>query len=266
MKVAFWSNIRGQSGATTNLALMSVLRALLERKQTILLENHFNINNLETILMQRQNAWMVRENDSYYYHMGLEYLMKSIYNTQEKSLLIRRSAIPLLDSNILYLPQSNIINREVFSYEFSQVMYQLFQSLESVAETVFIDTEVNDNLSSRLILDEADRVVVNLSQNPYVLDDFFGHYDSLKDKAVYLMGNYRPHSKYNLRQIIEEYQIPEEKIAVIPYHTELADALAEGRLIGFLSRNIQCHEKEENYLFAEQLKKASHMLETNMKQ
>lgn len=248
MKIAFWSNSRGQAGVTTNLAIVSILRALQGRGTSIVLENHFNLNNLENIFLNKNYVeGMVCEKENYIFHMGLEYLMRNIYSTQEKKSLIQKAVIPILGSRILYLPQSQIVNREVFSYEFSQAMYQMFQCLEEVGEHIFIDTEVNDNLSSKLILEEADLVVVNLNQNPRFVEDFFRNYSSLRSKCVFIIGNYRENSRYDAEKIRAQYRIPKSRLGVIPYDMNMEDAIVSGRLIGFLSRSC-CGRKQKDAL------------------
>lgn len=248
MKIAFWSNSRGQAGVTTNLAVVSILRALRGESSAIVLENHFNLNNLENIFLNKSYVeGMVCDKQNYIFHMGLEYLMRNIYSTQEKKSLIQRAAIPILDSRILYLPQSPIVNREVFSYEFSQVMYQMFQCLEEVGDHIFIDTEVNDNLSSKLILEEADLVVVNLNQNPRFVEDFFRNYSSLRSKCVFVIGNYRENSRYDVEKIRAQYRIPKSRIGVIPFDMNMGDAIAEGRLIGFLSRSCCTRKRKDTF-------------------
>ena len=251
MKIAFWSNSRGQAGVTTNLAIVSILRALRGEHPSIVLENHYNLNNLENIFLNKNYVeGMVCEKENYIFHMGLEYLMRNVYSTQEKKSLIQRAAIPILNSRILYLPQSPIVNREVFSYEFSQAMYQMFQCLEEVGDHIFIDTEVNDNLSSKLILEEADLVVVNLNQNPRFVEDFFRNYSSLRSKCVFVIGNYRENSRYDVEKIRAQYRIPKSRIGVIPFDLNMGDAIAEGRLIGFLSRGYCGRRRKDPFLRA----------------
>ena len=57
MKIAFWSNVRGHSGVTSNLACISVLSALsCPNERTIVFENHKNIVNLGSTYYHPQSA------------------------------------------------------------------------------------------------------------------------------------------------------------------------------------------------------------------
>ena len=124
---------------------------------------------------------------------------------------------------------------------------------------------MGNTLSSKIILQEADLIVVNLSQNPYILEDFFENYRSLIDKSVYLLGNYTPESKYTKGYILRKYHIPRERIATIPYNVEFHDALNSGSVISFLNQNYQCKRKDENYYFIREVKRAVEMIESHRK-
>ena len=73
MKIAFWSNVRGHSGVTSNLACISVLSALsCPNERTIVFENHKNIVNLGSTYYHPQSAGCVREPMYYQTASGLE--------------------------------------------------------------------------------------------------------------------------------------------------------------------------------------------------
>jgi len=61
MKIAFWSNVRGHSGVTSNLACISVLSALsCPNERTIVFENHKNIVNLGSTYYHPQSGCDVK--------------------------------------------------------------------------------------------------------------------------------------------------------------------------------------------------------------
>lgn len=260
VKLAFWSNVHGKSGVTSNLACVSVMSVLLNRRKSILLENHININNLERMLNESMFHEVVREYDLYY-RIGIEQLIRQIHSGYGLNNAVKSSSLSLMNNSIYYLPQNNQINQEIFDYELNTVIYSLFQLLELEGEDIYIDTAVNGNLSSKIILEEADLVVVNLTQNPYILEDFFDNYNSIVKKAVYLIGNYNPESKYNSKYILHKYRIEREKIAVIPYNVHFQDAMTDGRVIGFINQTYKCNKKCEDYYFMREVKNAVKMIE-----
>lgn len=260
MKIAFWSNAHGKNGVTSNLACISVMEILGKERKNVLLENHFSINNLETVLNQEMSRNKLNEYN-FYNQKGIEHLIRKIRSGFSLENAVNNSVMTFMEDKINYLPQNYMMNQEVFDYEFNQVVNPMFQLLEQFCDTIYIDTAVGNTLSSKIILQEAALIVVNLSQNPYILDDFFEHYQSLVSKSVYLLGNYTPESKYTRGYILRKYHIPRERIATIPYNVEFRDAIHSGNLISFLNQNYQCKRKHENYYFIREVKRAAEMIE-----
>ncbi|MDO4167342.1 MAG: hypothetical protein Q4D32_08060 [Eubacteriales bacterium] len=264
MKVAFWSPSRESLGVTTNMACIAGIASMSGAGRTILLENHYSIHNIADIILPTEQTSELREQAKYYAKYGIEYVLKQIYAGKDGAEVIHQSAVPLLYERLLYLPQSYIVNREVFNYEFGLVQEELFRCLERAAEYVFVDTETNRNLSSNVILSDADLIVVNLKQDPQMFDDFFRENASIREKAVYLIGSYQKDFEFNLRRICYEYQIDRKRIGAIPLNTELVSAAAQGRLLQFLSMNFYKACGRENDYFMRQLKRATMMLRQNM--
>lgn len=232
--------------------------------KSILLENHYNLNSLGNILMMPERMAILKEKGQYYNKYGIEYLLKRLYTGEKGESLVHKASVPLLYSSILYLPQSYIVNREVFNYEFELVRTELFQCLEEVADVVYIDTETNGNLSSNSILEEADLVVVNLCQDIRVWREFFDNYPSIREKSVFLVGNYQSDWRWNQAQIRRQFQIPRERIGVVPYNLDLQNAMREGRTLQFLNRNYLKTSEPENEFLIRELKRSSNMLRANM--
>lgn len=262
LKIAFWSNVHGKSGVTSNLACISVMSVLMKKRRHILFENHFNLNNLERMLNESLMKEVIKEYDLYY-RIGMEQLIRQLHSGYQLETAIKSSSLTFMDDCIYYLPQNYFMNQEIFDYELNTVLPAMFQLMDKTGYDIYIDTEVNKNLTSKVILEEADMVVVNLTQNPYILEDFFSNYGTITKKAVYLIGNYNSESKYNSKYIQKKYQIEKNKIAVIPYNVHFQDAMTDGRLIGFLNQIFKCNRKSENYYFMNEVKKAVTMIEKN---
>lgn len=258
MKVAFWSNARGICGVTSNLAGISVTSALMGKQKTILLENHFHLNNLEGILNQSLERNLVKEY-TYYSQIGIDHLMRRLHSGLEVERAVRDCSISITEG-LYYLPQNIQMNTEQFNYEFSQVVYPLLQLLEKQGYVVCFDLEQDSSLSSRIILNEADVIVVNLCQNPAILEDFFEQYSSLKKRAFYVVGGYSQESATTISMIQRKYQIEKERIGVVPYSVAFANAMNQGKLVPFLKRTYKEGKKSENKRFMEELKNSSRLL------
>lgn len=264
MKIAFWSNVRGRGGVTTNMVCISALAAIAGAGKSVLLENHYSYKSIASIVLPGEQVEQLKESGRYYNREGIEYVLKGLYSGEDGSELLRHAAMPLLYTSMYYLPQSYIINKEVFNYEFSLVYKKLFYNLEAFSDNVFIDTERNENLSSNAILTEADLVVVNLVQDKVALREFFDNYSSIQEKSVYLIGAYQPELLFNYRRICYEYHIPRDRIGIIPYNIELSEAMSGGRILQFLNRNYEKASGRENDYFMRNCKKSSMMVRKNL--
>lgn len=264
MKVAFWGNIKGKNSVTSNLASISVMGALLYKMKSVILENHFNVNNLEQIFLNFPENSLVKEENYYYNHIGMDYLLKHISSDIGIGTLIEKASLSFLNKSIYYIPQSHLVNPEILEYELNKVIIDLIHMLDDFSDITFMDTGYSNALSSKYILNEADLVVINLSQDKQILTHFFENHSSIREKAVYLIGSYNENSKYNLINISRKYHINKELIGVIPYNIEFKDALSEGTVIEFISRNYECKKTDNNYYFINELKRATGIVFENI--
>lgn len=260
MKIAFWRNVERDVGVTTNTACLAAMHAIHGGK-SLMVENHYGLHNIGSIIMPQERVDHLREEGHYHYKYGIEHILKELYAGSNDKDLLYQAAIPIVYENLLYLPQSYIVNREVFNYEFDLVREKLFQYLEEISDDLFIDTETNRNHSSVHILSETDLVVVNLIQDEKALGDFFENYSSICDKALFIISKYQKENPWNMRKISYQYQIPPSRLGVIPYNMELEDAMKQGRLLQFLNRNMEGTLTKENQYFMRHLQKTVAMLE-----
>ena len=263
MKIAFWSNGGENMCVTSNMACITSMISLKNSgmMREILLENHFNRErSLEAVLVQQEKLEFLRETGEYYVKYGLEYILKRIFSGDTYDEIIKNSTINLLLSNMFLLPSGMVFNKEVFNYDFSLVHNELFKLLERVGDYVFIDTESNQNLSTKQILYDADIVAVNLSQDSKSICDFFENYTSLREKAVYIIGKYQTEKRWTRKKICYEYNVPRNKIGVIPYNLEYKDALNHGKVQQFLNYNYTNSSNMENEFFIRQCKKSAKVI------
>ena len=103
-------------------------------------------------------------------------------------------------------------------------------------------------------------VVVILTQEACGIERFLGEYSALLPKATFVIGNYRKTSRLNATYFEKQYHLPKEKIGVIPWNEEYAQAMREGRTIQFFTRYFNCNRNHANYNFIKESKKAATML------
>ena len=267
MKVAFWSNTRGRSCVTSNLACISVLSTLSssDQRRTIVLENHQNILNLGNALFSQQSRQEVRENKSYQVEYGLSRLLRSMGEGEKLSEnTVLRYAENFLGKKLFYLPAGGTRNQEMLEYRLERECVRTIKFLEQYGDLVLVDTAAAPLASSRKILRQADLVVVNLSQNKQMLDHFFRNYSDIRKKAFYLIGNYDEGSELTRGEVIKRYEIPGSQLGIIPHNVQFSDALSDGELIPFLLRNYHCGEYDCNYHFMASAKEASDLFERQL--
>lgn len=267
MKVAFWSNTRGRSCVTSNLACISVLSTLSssDQRRTIVLENHQNILNLGNALFSQQSRQEVRENKSYQVEYGLSRLLRSMEEGEKLSEnTVLRYAENFLGKKLFYLPAGGTRNQEMLEYRLERECVRTIKFLEQYGDLVLVDTAAAPLASSRKILRQADLVVVNLSQNKQMLDHFFRNYSDIRKKAFYLIGNYDEGSELTRGEVIKRYEIPGSQLGIIPHNVQFSDALSDGELIPFLLRNYHCGEYDCNYHFMASAKEASDLFERQL--
>lgn len=265
MKIAFWSNSRRECGVTTNLACMSAMMSIAGVGKTVLLANHYNrYGGIGDILLNDKDFLEKDRDRNWNYRKSIDHLLKVIYTGADGSGHLRDIAVPLLYTSMYYLPEGFIFNKEVFNYDFSLVHNELFKILNDFADYVFVDTETNQNLSSKLILHNSDLIVVNIAQNPFLIREFFDNYSSMAEKAVFLIGKYQQELAWNYSRICYEYKIPRNKIGIIPYNMELSESMTSGRMLQFINRNFYHPSGSENSYFIKKSVEAAKMLRRNI--
>lgn len=268
MKVAFWSNSNGRAGTTSNMTCISILCAMLEQKKSILFENHYNLNGLEQAFIQGRGHYqsIMKEEFSFYDQRGLDGLIRRVHSNYTYDEIMEDVSLKFLDGQLYYLPKNHDMNHEYFEFELNQVVKPLFYLLNRTFDFVFVDTASNNSLSTKMILEEADLVVVNLCQNKVLLDHFFSNYQSLLSKSVFLIGNYQEKSRYNLKTIHRRYQIPNEILGAVPFHFLFGEAMNRGSAITYFMQHLECQKQDENYFFMSHAKRSARMILERLEQ
>ncbi|HCI67292.1 MAG TPA: hypothetical protein DER12_11705 [Lachnospiraceae bacterium] len=267
MKIAFWSNVRGHSGVTSNLACISVLSALsCPNERTIVFENHKNIVNLGSTYYHPQSAGCVREPMYYHTASGLEKVLQLVEKGEELS---EENLYGLtkdyLGKRLFYLPSEPVKSSDYLEYYLEREAVRTMECLERLSDMVMVDTSAAPLASSRKILQQADLVVVNLNQNLPLLSHFFRNYSSIQEKAFYLIGNYDGKSELTKSAIIKQFHIPGAKIGTIPHDTGFSDAMSRGQLIPFLLKNYMQENSLSHEMFMQAVKETVSLLQEQIR-
>ncbi len=253
MKIIFWSNVHGQAGTTSNLLAIAMMNDILYSNKSVLLQTQFRLNQLEIPLLNQEEREYIKQ-----YDIGLDTLIKGIragINTKE---MLKNCCISLTKNCTDFLPGTNYRSREVFEGEMRRAYHDILELAEECYDYVFVDANVGTSCFMKQVWQEADLLIVSLSQNKRVLDDLFASYKFDLEKTLFVIGNYDAKSQYNLHNLTRMYKaLRKDNTMVVPYNTEFRDAASESDIVQFMYRNMLCEKGEENYTFINEVRNAT---------
>lgn len=249
MKIAYWSMFHGQTRTTTNLLLVHSWNGLDKDKKQVILSNQFSYNLLDNYLGIAKDRTI-----------GLD---KLIIATRNKSLIsdhISDYCISLLQDSRLDLIPGTMHSRESAHSNVDEIFVGLVELANKVYDDVIIDVNAGYSDFNKMILEEADRVVVNICQNKFLIEETLEMVEKLKikDKSIFVLGDYHESSKYSSKNIERQYKI---KIAgAIPGNKNVQNAINNSSIIDFVNINEEAQEHDDNYEVINQIKSISKAL------
>jgi hypothetical protein len=261
MKIAFWSNSEEVCPVSANLAAITVACAISYPYSVVALENRLRHHSLGKAYNGGSKAELRSEvGTNYYEGSGIEGLLRKIYRGEHQSVKLKMYLKEIIQNCLYYIPQSKVIHNEIFDYEFEHCIHPLFDMIEECSDLCFIDTASNNNLSTKIILEEADLIVVNLCNKPKILDEFFLYHTSLISKAIFIVSNYDQHHMLSIKNISKLYRIPIENMISIPLNELYQEAYSNGYVHEYISRHLNCMKDNQNYTYIQAVKKAAHLI------
>lgn len=257
MKIVFWSNVHGQSGTSSNMLAVAMMNDLMYGNRSILLQTQFEMNQLEIPLLSESKREQIRN-----YNIGVDRLIQGIRSGMNAKQLLTSSCITLSKQCIDFLPSTNSKYREIYEKEIKDNFKEILALAEACYELVFIDASAGMNEFIEMVWEEADLIIVNLSQNKRVLEDFFLRYEINYEKMLFLIGNYDANSEWNVKNILKRIKNMKKEITfTIPYNTQFRDAASCAQLTEFFLQNLGCEKDDDNYEFIKELTKLTHKLQ-----
>ncbi len=257
MVVAFYSPMHGQTGTSSNLLSIALLLALKYQKKLFLMESHFEKNALESMLVKMPKPREL----SVYEDFGIDLLTRSkvLINLAEEQLI--NASFSFLNNQIHLLPGTRQIDRDIFEQSIHQTILDVIEIADLHHDMVLIDVNASKNRLSNQILERADLIVVNLSQNPWLIKQFFKESQNEKEKIIYLLGNYDKNSHFNLRNLSYEFPMLSGKnTATILYDGSWRDAMFDANTIAFMRKKINSEGKKKKGPFLDGIEKACHLI------
>lgn len=254
MKIVFWSNVHGQTGTTSNLLAIAIMCSIHIKSKCIVTQTHFNLNNLESFLV----PYTDHMDKEYLMDVGIDALTRNIKTSPLDREIIENCTISFLNKQLNLLPGTAKINKEIYENDINRTITGILRAVEQYYDFVFIDTNSGKNDLTKRILDDADLIIVNLSQNKSMVEEYEMNYKFENKKVFYLIGNYDLNSRYTIKNMFKSYHWMKEKnTAVIPYNTEYMDALSDGQTIQYILKNMYCDKNDSNRFFIKEVKAAA---------
>lgn len=256
MKITFWSNAHGQSGTTSNLLAVAVMSTLLHQNKNMVIQTHFNLNNLEGSMVSALKA-----DREFFMELGIDALTRYIKSAPLDEEVIESCSISLLNKQLNLLPGTAKYNRKIYENDVSKTITGILHAASKCHDLVFIDTKSGINDLSMKIMKDSDIVVVCLNQNKSILEEYANISEIRNKKVFYLIGNYDYNSRYNLHNLRKSFSwLRNSNSAIIPYNTEYRDAQSDGQVIQFILKNMDCDKDDNNGYFINQVKLAVNKL------
>ena len=139
------------------------------------------------------------------------------------------------------------------------VLPNIFESACGYYDLTMIDVNSgSQNQLTNRVLQKADLVVVNLSQNISILERFFVDKewdDLLADKPyIVVLGKYDRHSNYTHSNIARKFKF-KHPIFTVPQCTSYLDAYNQSMVIELFMRNRNITKKDDDFFYFEEVRR-----------
>ncbi len=254
LKIVFWSPLPGQSGTTSSMLAAAVMSSLELKKSIFLMHGHFLDRSLEKSFLGKNTGPDMFED------IGIDSLMRNIKISELNEEIIHDSAISLYNNRVHILPGTTKGNRQQFTTDSSAALPAIINSVNKFYDLVFVDSVPGPSEVFQKIREEADLIVVTLTQNKNIIDDYFFKYHLPEEKTLYFIGRYNDRSCYNLANLERSYHSLKNRTAVIPYSVTFMDAVIDGKLMNYMVKNLVNCKGEEDQYFMRKVRKAVSLL------
>lgn len=258
-KIIMWSPVHGQSATTSNTVALASMFALDEHYHSLLTQTQLTFSTLEHLYTKGVRAGF---DDG-----GMEALERLV-----KSKLLKAEAIPDYTDTI-YKNRLDLLVGSKKEWENQAEAENILRSILHVAshhyDTIWIDAHSGTfNSTTRVLLKEADLVVVNLPQNAYVIDHFFSG-DSFPEELegkpyIVIISNYDDKSAYSIKNIKRSHKV---KVPIYPilYSTSFRDASNQRGITDFFLRSIRAKKGDSIHAFIQSVRDVNKIIMKQLK-
>lgn len=191
--------------------------------------------------------------------VGMDSLLRAAKSNQLSSEDIHTYTKTLIDNRLYILPGTMRSDEKLFIKDLEESILEILYYSKTMYDFIFIDAGSSLNEVTDKILKAADIVVVNISQNVKVLEDFFSKRnwnENLNHKKIIpVIGAYDRESIFTAKYIKRIFGYKED-IYIVPYCTELLDVHNNSNLLQFMYCNSSISDKKDSmYYFSKEINK-----------
>lgn len=258
MLVAFWTIAHGQTANTVNTAAITSMLALENNLKMLLFHSQFSRSILENCFISKKI--LEQDKTGAFSDRGIDALTRLAKNKKLTPKSIQDYTITLLKGNRLDLLIGTENENETLFENTLEGLKTIIDCSSEAYDVICMDVHSGLNKKmSKVVLEWADFIVVNLNQNMFLLEDFFEDEEIgtfLRDKKYLVnISRYDKRSKYTLKNIARRFKI--NHIAAVPYHVPFMDACNSSQLIEYIVRHGMSHRKDEHTEFINHLRKTT---------
>ena len=235
MKVAFWNSISQADDVINYMAAIGVILAQEYNCEVVLGSNYISNYMLQDCFFGKMKEDGIAHAPYRYTYGSSEYCRKlwSMKRNRQGNIL----EIPMEGLKIVYPP--DITEMQMFYYNIPQTGFYFLAAAED-NKAIF-----------QAVLEEADYLVVILSQNVAEIQKFFQRFSSFIPQTIFVIEEVqkskRNGSRFSYREILEKHGIKGETVIGVSKSKEHKEACEEGKLETFL-RKIKA-TKDPQYRF-----------------
>ncbi|ADC52218.1 MULTISPECIES: P-loop NTPase family protein [Alkalihalophilus] len=244
--IAFWGTVHGQVATTTNIITAAHYSTLEYDVKALLTQTHWSHSTLEKSITKENSS------NTFFNDTGIDALERLARSNRLTAKAIPDYTESIMSDRLDLLPGTTKKDESLFA-NVEDVMSKIMTVAKNEYDFSFFDINSGtQNELSKIVLNHADLVVVNLNQNKHVLDRFFNKEDyvSALDQKPYIIviSQYDEQSRMTLKNIKRKYKV-NVPIVGIPYCSQLRDAMNENRMTEFLIRSHNSTKKHHDYKF-----------------
>lgn len=244
MKVAFWNGASSTDSVPNYMAAIGTILALECKCEVVLGSNYISNRMIQDCFFSKMKEEGVAHAPYVYLHGSPEYhaALWSMKRTRQGNIL----DVPMEGVTIIYPP--DVAEKTMFFYEVPRTTFYL------------LDIAGESSAAFQSALDEADVVVVFLSQDEAEIQKFLERFSSLIPKTLFIIEVRLKNNKYSRRDFSAKYGIDIRNIGIIPQNNAYKEACEEGRLEFFLKSNLNQTYRTPQDNFMSKLKNTTTLL------